>query len=265
MIKGIDISEHDGNVDMLQVKKSGIQFIILRFGYGKNSNQIDKKFKINYENAINNNIPIGLYHYSYATNIEDAQKEAEFVLRNIKNLKIEYPIFLDMEDADGYKSKRNVSNETCINICERFCSIIESAGYYTGIYASLDWLNNRINSEKLDRFDKWVAQWGNNCTYNKSYGMWQFSDKGKITGISGNVDLNYSIYDYKNIIKKANLNHLNNSTNSIYHIVVEGDTLSLLAKKYNVNWEKIYELNKDIIGDDPNQIYPGQNLLIKEE
>ena len=96
MIKGIDISEHDGNVDMLQVKKSGIQFIILRFGYGKNSNQIDKKFKINYENAINNNIPIGLYHYSYATNIEDAQKEAEFVLRNIKNLKIEYHIFLDM-------------------------------------------------------------------------------------------------------------------------------------------------------------------------
>ena len=73
------------------------------------------------------------------------------------------------------------------------------------------------------------------------------------------------IYDYKNIIKKANLNHLNNSTNSIYHVVVEGDTLSLLAKKYNVNWEKIYELNKDIIGDDPNQIYPGQNLLIKEE
>ena len=227
LIKGIDISEHNGNVNMLQVKKSGIQFIILRFGYGKNSNQIDKKFKINYENAINNNIPIGLYHYSYATNIEDAQKEAEFVLRNIKNLKIEYPIFLDMEDADGYKSKRNVSNETCINICERFCSIIESAGYYTGIYASLDWLNNRINS--------------------------------------GNVDLNYSIYDYKNIIKKVNLNHLNNSTNSVYHVVVEGDTLSLLAKKYNVNWEKIYELNKDIIGDDPNQIYPGQNLLIKEE
>ena len=95
--------------------------------------------------------------------------------------------------------------------------------------------------------------------------MWQFSDKGKITGISGNVDLNYSIYDYKNIIKKANLNHLNNSTNSIYHVVVEGDTLSLLAQKYNVNWEKIYEQNKDIIGNNPNQIYPGQNLLIKEE
>lgn len=170
-----------------------------------------------------------------------------------------------MEDADGYKSKRNVSNETCINICEKFCSIIESAGYYTGIYASLDWLNNRINSEKLDRFDKWVAQWGNSCTYNKNYGMWQFSDKGNVTGISGNVDLNYSIYDYKNIIKKANLNHLTNCTNTVYHVVVKGDTLTLLAKKYNVNWKKIYELNKDIIGDDPNQIYPGQNLLIKEE
>ena len=80
MKKGIDISEHNGNINMEKVKKSGIQFIILRFGYGKNSNQIDKKFKINYENAINNNIPIGLYHYSYATNIEDAQKEAAQIL-----------------------------------------------------------------------------------------------------------------------------------------------------------------------------------------
>lgn len=99
-------------------------------------------------------------------------------------------------------------------------------------------MNNKINDNRLDRFDKWVAQWGNSCTYNKNYGMWQFSDKGNVTGISGNVDLNYSIYDYKNIIKKANLNHLTNSTNTVYHVVVKGDTLTLLAKKYNVNWKK---------------------------
>lgn len=265
MIKGIDISEHNGNVDMKKIKEDGIEFIILRLGYGKNQSQIDKNFKTNYEKAINSNIPVGVYLYSYATNISDSKEEAKLVLDNIKGLKIEYPIFIDMEDADNYKAKRNVSNATCIDICETFCQEIESAGYYVGIYANLDWLNNKINDNRLDKFDKWVAQWNNRCTYKKEYGMWQYSSKGKVEGITGNVDLNYSIYDYKNIIKKANLNHLNNSTNSIYHVVVKGDTLTLLAKKYNVNWKKIYELNKDIIGDDPNQIYPGQNLLIKEE
>jgi lysozyme len=265
MKKGIDISEHNGNINMEKVKKSGIEFIILRLGYGKNQNQIDKNFKTNYEKAINSNIPVGVYLYSYATNINDSKEEAKLVLDNIKGLKIEYPIFIDMEDADNYKAKRNVSNATCIDICETFCQEIESAGYYVGIYANLDWLNNKINDNRLDKFDKWVAQWNNRCTYKKEYGMWQYSSKGKVEGITGNVDLNYSIYDYKNIIKKANLNHLNNNTNSIYHVVVKGDTLTLLAKKYNVNWEKIYELNKDIIGDDPNQIYPGQNLFIKEE
>ena len=158
MIKGIDISENNGDINMSAVKEAGIEFVIIRIGYGKNQSQIDKKFKVNYENAIKNNIPVGIYLYSYATNIDDAEKEAELVLNNINGLKIEYPIFIDMEDADKYKAKRNVSNETCINICVKFCLEIENAGYYAGIYANLDWLNNRINSSKLDRFDKWVAQ-----------------------------------------------------------------------------------------------------------
>lgn len=152
MIKGIDISEHNGNVNMEKLKEDGIDFVILRLGYGKS--QIDKNFKTNYEKALKNNIPVGIYLYSYATNINDAEKEANFVLTNINGLRIEYPIFIDMEDADSYKAKRNVSNETCIDICEKFCIEVENAGYYTGIYANLDWLNNKIKSSKLDRFDK---------------------------------------------------------------------------------------------------------------
>ena len=103
MLKGIDISSHNGDVNMEKVKSEGIDFIIIRIGYGKNQSQIDKSFQTNYENAIKNNIPVGIYLYSYATNIEDAEKEANLVLNNISNLKIEYPIFIDMEDSDRYK------------------------------------------------------------------------------------------------------------------------------------------------------------------
>lgn len=264
MIKGIDISEHNGDIDMEKIRNDDIEFVILRLGYGKKQSQIDKKFKNNYEKAIKNNIPVGIYLYSYATNIEDAEKEAKLVLDNINGLKIEYPVFIDMEDADNYKLKRNVSNETCIDICRKFCETIENAGYYTGIYANLDWLNNKINSSKLDRFDKWVAQWNDKCTYKNKYGMWQYSNKGKINGIKGNVDMNYAIYDYQNIIKNANLNHLNENIIDItYYTVKPGDNLSSIAEQYNMSWQELYNINKNIIGDNPNLINVGLKLKIR--
>lgn len=260
MIKGIDISEHNGNVNMEKLKEDGIDFVILRLGYGKS--QIDKNFKTNYEKALKNNIPVGIYLYSYATNINDVEKEANFVLTNINGLRIEYPIFIDMEDADSYKAKRNVSNETCIDICEKFCIEVENAGYYTGIYANLDWLNNKIKSSKLDRFDKWVAQWNSECTYKNKYGMWQYSNKGKVNGINGNVDMNYAIYDYLNIIKNANLNHLN-EIQITYYTVKPGDNLSSIAERYNMTWQELYNMNKNVIGNNPNLINVGLELKIR--
>ena len=199
MKRGIDISYHNGTIDMEQVKKGKIEFIILRVGAGT---EIDSKFYENYDKAIKLGIPAN-----------EALKEANFVINIAKNLKLEYPIFLDMEDTDNYKKEHNVSYSTCIDICEVFCKRIEEKGYYVGIYANLDWLNTKINSTRLDRFDKWVAQWSNKCTYNKEYGMWQYSDSGKVLGIKGNVDLNYSLRDYTSIIKKAGLNKVNLNTN----------------------------------------------------
>lgn len=264
MLKGIDISSHNGDVNMEKVKSEGIDFIIIRIGYGKNQSQIDKSFQTNYENAIKNNIPVGIYLYSYATNIEDAEKEANLVLNNISNLKIEYPIFIDMEDSDRYKEKHNVSYNTCIDICEKFCTVIEDARYYAGIYASLDWLNNKIISSKLDRFDKWVAQWNAKCSYKKSFGMWQYSNAGKINGITGNVDLNYALYDYPKIIKNSKLNHLSNY-NITYYTVTSGDNLSLIAQKFGTTWQRLYEQNKNVIGNNPDLIQIGQTLIIKKD
>lgn len=270
MIKGIDVSEHNGQIDMKAVKDSDVQFIIMRLGYGKNRNQLDKKFYDNYLKAREQNIPIGIYLYSYATDVEDAKKEAKFVLDEIKNLQLEYPVFIDMEDADGYKYRHHVTYGTCIEICNVFCDLIEKNGYYAGIYASLDWLTNKINNKKLDRFDKWVAQWNKECQYKQPYGMWQYSSKGKISGIEGNVDLNYALKDYKEIIKNAGLNNLkilNNEaqSNTITYVIKRGDTLFKIAQQYNVKWQDIYHENIDVIGNNPNLIIAGEKIIIRRK
>lgn len=261
MKRGIDVSVHNGEIDMKKIKEAGIEFIIIRIGYGKNKSQIDKRFYENYKKAKELNIPVGVYLYSYACNCEDAIKEANLVIDEIKDLKLEYPVFLDMEDADNYKLKNFVTNQMCIDICDTFCKKIEEAGYYVGIYANLDWLTTKISSNRLDRFDKWVAQWSSKCDYKKEYGMWQYSSKGKIPGISGNVDLNYSLKDYEKIIRNAGLNHF---TNTIY-IVQAGDNLTKIASRFQTTWQKIYEQNKKVIGNNPDLISPGQELLIKED
>lgn len=263
MKKGIDISSHNGTINMEKVKECGVEFIILRIGYGKYKNQIDKNFYENYNNALKFQIPVGVYLYSYALNNVSALEEANFVLDIVKDLKLEYPIFLDMEDSDGYKAKNNITYSTCIDICKRFCNQIEQAGYYAGIYANLDWLNNKINDPALDKFDKWVAQWSKHCTYKKDFGMWQYSSKGKINGISGNVDLNYAIYDYPRLIKNAKLNHLQETNINCYTVML-GDNLSTIAKKFGITWQELYKQNRDIIGDNPNLIQVGQSLIIKE-
>ena len=263
MKKGIDISSHNGTIDMKKVKENGIEFIILRLGYGKHKSQIDTKFYENYYKSLDLNIPIGIYLYSYALNCDDALQEAKLVINEINNLKIEYPVFLDMEEADSYKSRNKIDNSTCIDICETFCKFVEEQGYYAGIYANLDWLNNKINDKKLDRFDKWVAQWNDSCSYKGDYGMWQYSSKGSILGISGFVDLNYSLKDYPTIIKNAKLNRLN--LDKTTYVVQPGDNLTTIAQKFNTNWEAIYQKNKNIIGINPNIIKVGQVLIIKEE
>ena len=199
---GIDVSSNNGVIDWNKVKTQGVEFAIIRCGIGSDfSNQDDTQFERNYNECKRLGIPIGTYLYSYACNVEQAKSEANHVLRLIEGKSFELGIWFDMEDADGYKAKRNVSYNTCVDICETFCNIIESKGLKVGIYANLDWLNNKINSSCLDKFDKWVAQWTTKCTYNKPYYIWQFGGetnlirKNKLDGINGSVDMDYLIND----------------------------------------------------------------------
>jgi len=191
-LTGIDVSRHQGIIDWEKVKKSGIDFAIIRCGYGSDLiEQDDDMYLRNISECERLGIPYGIYIYSYALNIEQAKSEAAHVLRLIKGHNPQLGIWFDMEDADGYKERNGMpSNKTLVDICITFCEIIRKNGYNVGIYANLDWLYNKLNDSRLDIYNKWVAQWNDVCTYNKDYVMWQYTDKGVVEGINGYVDMN---------------------------------------------------------------------------
>ena len=189
---GIDVSAHNGKINWDRVKKQGIDFAIIRCGYGQDlTNQDDAMFARNVSECERLEIPYGIYIYSYALDENAASSEADHVLRLIKGCNPRLGIWFDMEDADGYKSRNGMpSNETLVNICITFCEKIKSQGYNVGIYASLSWLKNQLNDNRLDVYDKWVAQWNITCTYTKRYVMWQYTNSGTVDGIEGYVDMN---------------------------------------------------------------------------
>lgn len=201
-IKGIDVSKWQGTIDWAKVKASGIDFAILRCSFGRASSQKDAMFETNYKNAKAAGMPVGAYHYSYATTVEQAKAEAQLCLNTIKGKTFEYPIYFDIEDP----SQSSLSKSTISAIIKAFCKTVEEAGYYVGIYANLSWLNTKIDDECKKRYDVWLAQWSGEPTYTGSFGMWQNSSKGTVPGISGNVDTDVSYKDYPSIIKKNGLN-----------------------------------------------------------
>lgn len=200
---GIDVSVYQGNVDWQAVKDSGVEFAIIRAGYGKHVNQEDRYFDINMKNAKEAGIDCGAYWFSYALTPEDAVKEAEAFYEVIKGYKFEYPVFFDYETSDQY----NLKPEQSTAIIHAFCEKMESYGYYVSLCSYVGFLNYRIESEVFDRFDTWIAHYDVKVPwYSRDYGIWQYTSTGKVPGIDVNVDLNYAYYDYPSIMKECNLN-----------------------------------------------------------
>lgn len=180
-MKLIDVSEHQGRIDWEKVKPQ-IDGAILRCGYGMDiEKQDDTYFKRNADECTRLGIPFGVYLYSYADSNEKAKSEAAHVLRLIKQYKLSFPVYYDLEEAGTEKG--------AIERANIFGDIIEKAGYWCGVYANLNWWNNYLNG--LERFTKWVAQYNKTCDYKGAHlDIWQYSSKGKVDGISGNVDMN---------------------------------------------------------------------------
>lgn len=203
MTKGIDVSVHQGNIDWKKVKSDGIDFAIIRAGYGRLSSQKDKQFENNYAGCKANGIPVGAYWYSYALSVDEVRKEAAACLKSIQNKTFEYPIFFDIE----HKTQLALSDNLLQKIAIAFCEELEKAGYWVGIYSYKYFLESNFTPELLNRYAVWVAHTGVAQTnFKYPYGMWQYSHTGKVNGIRSNVDLNYAYVDYPRFMKKAGLN-----------------------------------------------------------
>ena len=259
--KGIDVSSWQKNIDWDKVKAAGIEFAILRCGFGQNlKKQDDNKFKRNADECTRLGIPFGVYLYSYATTTDMAVGEAEHVLRLIEGYKLDYPVFYDLEDPD---STQKCSKTLIADMAEVFCNKIKAAGYAVGIYANLYWFNSILTDNRFNQWDRWVAQYHTECQYKKEYTMWQYTSEGQVNGIIGNVDVNYCYVDYPGMgaISKPDeaVKPVEKPDEYISYPIKKGDTLTKIARAYNTTVDELVALNnianKDII-------YAGDTLKI---
>lgn len=202
LIKGIDVSVHNGDINWKKVKTDGIQFAILRAGYGRELSQKDARFEENYKNAKAAGIPVGAYWYSYATTVEETKIEAKVCIEILKDKQFEFPIFFDQEE----KSTLDTGKENCSAMVRAFCDELEKVGYWAGLYTSRSILSTHIENDIKTRYALWIAEWGDKLNYSGSVGIWQHSCKGVVNGISGDVDLDIAYVDYPAKIKAAGLN-----------------------------------------------------------
>ncbi len=205
MKKAIDVSKHQGLIDWLKVKNSGISLAMIRSGYGRYTSQRDPQFDRNVRECEANGIAWGTYWYSYATSAAQAQQEARCCLQVIKGLKPTLPVAYDIEYEPGILA---LSNATRTAMVKAFLEEIEAAGYYGILYASKDFIQNRLNWRELTAYDVWCAQYGSACTCPLPYGMWQYSSKNPlgIPGFGSSLDCNNVYKDYPSIIQHAELN-----------------------------------------------------------
>lgn len=192
MKKGIDLSEWQTSVNYTKLKKQGIEFAIIRCGYGRDKSQKDKMFEKHYEGLKKAGIKLGCYIYSYANKVSDGKLEAQNCLNFIKGKTFDLPIFYDLEDkVTSILGKNNITI-----LANDFLNEIKKAGYSTGLYANLNWFNNYINLKELKNKNPkmyvWLAQWEvSKPTASFHYDFWQYTSNGKLDGISGRVDMNY--------------------------------------------------------------------------
>ena len=207
-MRGIDVSVHNGNIDWQKVKNAGIQFAILRAGYGRELSQKDSRFEENYKGAKAAGIPVGAYWYSYATTVDEARLEAEVCVQILKNKQFEFPVFFDQEE----KKTLDTGKANCSAMVRAFCDVLEKAGYWVGLYTSRSVLSTHIEDDIKTRYALWVAEWGSKLNYSGSVGLWQYSSEGKVNGISGNVDLDICTTDFPAIIRNKRLNGFSKET-----------------------------------------------------
>jgi lysozyme len=193
-IKGIDVSHHQGSIDWKKVKADGVQFAFIKATQGVGYKFVDY-FRNNAPVALGNGIEVGTYHYGTFSTIPEAISQAKYFLSVVQDFKLTYPLVLDLEE-----NKANVSKKQLTDAAIAFLDVLENAGRFAMLYTGKSFLETQLDESRLKPYALWVARYGPEL--GRKADIWQYSSSGKVDGISGNVDMNWSYRDFAAEITK---------------------------------------------------------------
>lgn len=214
-MKGIDVSSHQGRIDWNAVKAAGIEFVVIRGGYGNDISQKDKRFDENMQGALAAGLHVGAYWFSYAFNADMAKQEAAIFLQVMELYKgrADFPLCFDWEyDSDKYARKNGVAADSRLitDMAAAFLEALEGAGWYAMNYTNQDYYKNKFDGGRMKPYDLWLADYTGGSEY--FCGMQQTGSTGRVAGITGNVDTDTAFKDYPSIIRAAELNGFKTAT-----------------------------------------------------
>ena len=181
----VDISEFQQGINFNKMKNDGIKAVIIRAGYGREASQKDSMFESHYHNAKSADMKIGVYWYSYADSVSDAESEAKAFMSVAKGKNFDFPVYYDLEDS----SQLHLGKSTLTAIAERFCDPLKKNNYKVGVYANLNWFNNYLDYDKLkSKYSIWLAQYNDRAELDCD--IWQNSSSGRVNGYNGRLDTN---------------------------------------------------------------------------
>ena len=198
--KGIDVSKYQGEIDWEEVAADDVEYAFIRLGIrGYTEGEIleDETFEDNIKGARRNDIDVGVYFFTQATSVEEAEEEAQYVIDSIEPYKVKCPVVIDVEAVTNTNARtRELTMEERTEYCIAFCEKIKEAGYEPMIYGNLKTFMLMLDLEKLEEYEKWIAYYDEQVYYPYAFKVWQYSDSGRVNGIEGDVDLNISFGDW---------------------------------------------------------------------
>lgn len=199
--QGIDVSSHQGEIDWKQVAASGVEFAIIRTGFrgygGEGSLNLDERFHTNMRGALDAGLDVGVYFFSQATDVAEAEEEARLLLRELDGYTINYPVVYDWERIQSADARTNVvTGKTVTLMAETFCAQVEQAGYLPGVYFNQDMGYLELELGRLADYAFWLAEYDARPDFHYHVDLWQYSSEGTVPGIEGNVDLNLAFADF---------------------------------------------------------------------
>jgi lysozyme len=259
-IKGIDVSHWQGDIDWRKVKDDGVEFAFIKATEG--TSFIDDKFLANVNGANAVGIKTGAYHFARFGSVEEAKAEARHFLSIVSKVRLTYPLVLDLE-VDQKKVGKTMLTDAAIAFLEE----IENAGYFAMLYTGKHFLENNLEEERLKPYALWIARYNSELGHHAD--VWQYTSEGRVNGINGNVDMNWSYRDFAAEIERmqsashqpAPVSMPSAPAQSTY-TVQPGDNLSKIAARFGTTVAALVEMNNIA---NPNLIYPGQVLKLKGE